>query len=74
MYIDMTDKAKQQRALKDSLQACSSGLQKLVQRRGILSRTKLPVALPDIRKLARSAGLECPPEAAVDAVSPHQTP
>lgn len=69
-FVDMTDRAIQQRALKDSLQTCSAGLQKHVQRHGLLSRTKLPIALNDIRKLARAADLGCSTSAAVDAVSP----
>jgi hypothetical protein len=36
MFVDMTDKAMQKKALENTLQACSSGLQKHVQRRGLL--------------------------------------
>lgn len=64
-YVDMTDKAVQLKALHNSLQACSTDLQKHVRRRGILSRTKLSVALHALRKLARVAGL-----GAVDVVLP----
>ena len=40
-----------------------------VKRRGLLSRNKLPIGIPDLRKLACSAGLGST-AAAVDAVSP----
>jgi hypothetical protein len=55
----MTDKAVQRKALQNSLLACSADLQKHVQCRGILARTKLPVALLALRMLARVAGLGC---------------
>lgn len=69
-HVDMTDKAVKRKALQNSLAACSPAVQHHVQRRGLLSRNKLPIALPDIRKLARAAGLDCSTKAVVDAVSP----
>lgn len=70
MFVDMTDKAVQRRALQDSLASCSQAVQQHVTRRGLLNKNKAPIAIPDLRKLVRAAGLGCSTAESVDAVSP----
>lgn len=53
----MADKAAQCTALKNSLAACSTALQKHVEKRNTLSHTKLPIATEDLCKMMEAAGL-----------------
>jgi hypothetical protein len=61
----VADKAIQRAALKNSLAACSSSLQKHVERHNILSHTKLPIATTDMCKMVAAASLD---PAAVHAI------
>lgn len=55
----MTTQAVQRKALLNSLSGCSASLKKLVTKKNILSRNKLPVGVADLRKLASAARLGC---------------
>jgi hypothetical protein len=69
-FVDMTDKAVKKKALENALSSCSPAMQQHVKRKGLLSRSKLPIGISDLRKLASAAGLSCSSGANVDAVSP----
>lgn len=47
-YVDMTNKAVKKKALENALSACSPAVQQHVKRRGLLSRNKLPIAIPGL--------------------------
>lgn len=57
-------------ALENALSSYPPAVQQHVKRKGLLSRSKLPIGILDLRKLASAAGLGCSNAAAVDAVSP----
>ncbi|CAL5036581.1 unnamed protein product [Urochloa decumbens] len=68
-YVAVADKAAQRTALKNSLITCSSALQAQVQKRNILSRTKLPIPVADLRKMVSAAGLGAEAANAVGTVT-----
>ncbi|KAJ1277808.1 hypothetical protein BS78_04G031200 [Paspalum vaginatum] len=53
------------KALQNSLEHCSASVQRVVKKRGLLDRAKLPLGVPALRKLVRAAGLGCSAENAV---------
>lgn len=57
-FVDMTTQAMQRKALINSLSTCSLSLKRLVSKRNILSRNKLPIGARDLRLLAAAAGLQ----------------
>ncbi|CAL4905593.1 unnamed protein product [Urochloa decumbens] len=67
-YVDLTDKAVQRKALLNSLAPCSDALQRHVKKRGLLNSKKLPISIPDLRKLVTAAGLGCSSACAIGAV------
>ena len=62
-FVDMTTQAVQRKALLNSLSSCSADLQKMVVKRDILSRNKLPLSAADLRKLLAAAKVPSAPEA-----------
>ena len=62
-FVDMTTQAVQRKALLNSLSSCSADRQKLVVKRDILSRNKLPLSAADLRKLLAAAKVPSAPEA-----------
>jgi hypothetical protein len=58
-YVDIASQAIKRKALLNSLAGCSAGLKKQVTKRNILSRSKLPVSVLELRKLVLSAKVTC---------------
>lgn len=58
-FVDMTTQAVQRKALLNSMSGCSVGLKKLISKKNILSRNKLPVGVADLRKLVSASRLGC---------------
>ncbi|GJN36224.1 hypothetical protein PR202_gb25064 [Eleusine coracana subsp. coracana] len=56
VFIDMTTRAVQLKALRNAVSSCSKDLQKLVSRKKILNKKK-PLATVDLKKMAAMAGL-----------------
>ena len=69
-FVDSTDKAVQLKALKNALVPCSSKLKGVVEKKGILNRSKLPIGVSDLRKLVAAAGLNANGPAGVGTVDP----
>jgi len=59
-------KAVQLKALQNALLPCSSSLRAAVMK-GVMNRSKLPIAVANLRKIVAAAGLE---EAPMDAGAP----
>ena len=68
LFVDVTSKAVQRKALRKCLAACSPALQKHVTGRKILKH-KNPLGALDLRRLAKAAGLSCADQSAIAAVS-----
>jgi hypothetical protein len=58
VFVPVTAKAIQLKALHESLAACSASLKKQVAGRKLL-KWKNPIGALDLRRLARAAGLSC---------------
>ncbi|CAN6198815.1 unnamed protein product [Urochloa humidicola] len=67
-FIDLTDKAMQRKALLNSLAPCSDALQRHVKKHGLLNSKKLPISVPNLRKMVTAAGLGCGSASAIGAV------
>ena len=55
--MDSTDKAVQLKALQNALLPCSSQLKKVVGKKSLLTRSKLPIAPADLRRMVAAAGI-----------------
>jgi hypothetical protein len=60
------------KALLNSLAGCSAGLKKQVTKRNVLSRSKLPVGVSELRKLILAAKVSCNPLDAAVVKDAHQ--
>lgn len=67
-FQDTTAAAMRRKALLNSLSGCSPSLKKHIGKKNLLSRSKLPLCVSEIRKLVDAAGIACSSEAAVDVV------
>ena len=57
LFVDSTDKAVQLKALQNALLPCSSQLKKAVGKKSLLTRSKLPIAPADLRRMVAAAGI-----------------
>ena len=57
LFVDSTDKAAQLKALQNALLPCSSQLKKAVGKKSLLTRSKLPIAPADLRRMVAAAGI-----------------
>jgi len=55
LFVDSTDKAVQLKALQNALLPCSSQLKKAVGKKSLLTRSKLPIAPADLRRMVAAA-------------------
>ena len=69
-FVDSTDKAVQLKAMKNALAPCSSKLKNIVEKRNMLTRSKLPIGVSDLRKLVAAAGLNANASASIGVVDP----
>ncbi|KAJ1256615.1 hypothetical protein BS78_K342600 [Paspalum vaginatum] len=69
-YVHATVKATNRRALLDSLLPCSGALKSAVKKQGLLVHSRVPLAIPGLRKLARAAGLGCKAASSIGVVPP----
>ena len=60
-FVAVADKACQLKALKNALAPCSSKLKQAVEKRNLLTRSKLPIGAADLRKMVSAAGLGVKP-------------
>ena len=58
MFVDSTDKAVQLKVLKNALAPCSNKLKQAVEKKNLLARAKLPIAVSDLRKLVAATGFD----------------
>jgi hypothetical protein len=65
----MTSTAVRRKALLSSLSGCSTGLKKHVSKKNLLSHSKLPLCVSEIRKLVDAAGIACSSNDALDVVT-----
>jgi len=70
MFIDSTDKAVQLNAMKNALAPCSAKLKDVVEKKNMLTRSKLSIGVSDLRKLVAAAGLSVNAPASVGVVDP----
>lgn len=67
-FVDMTDKAIKLKALQNSLQPCSAALKSQVAKCKAMTRSKISIPVPDLRRLVYAAGLGCNTASAVGVV------
>ena len=60
-FVPVTDKACQLKALKNALAPCSSKLKQAVEKRNLLTRSKLPIGAADLRKMVSATRLGVKP-------------
>jgi len=70
MFVDSTDKTVQLKAMNNALAPCSAKLKDVVEKKNMLTRSKLPIGVSDLRKLVPAAGLSVNAPASVGVVDP----
>ena len=70
MFVDSTDNVVQLKAMKNALAPCSAKLKDVVEKKNMLTRSKLSIGVSDLRKLVAAAGLSVNAPASVGVVDP----
>ena len=70
MFVDSTDKAVQLKVLKNALAPCSNKLKQAVEKKNLLARAKLPIAVSDLCKLVAAAGFDAKATDSIGEVEP----